>query len=66
MSEEQKPLGNETDGSTDDDDVQRSGKSNLEYAFGVGVVQDAAPKAKTPDYDPYTDFDDGFDRYDDD
>ena len=47
------------------DDVEKSGKSMLNYAFGVGAVRDAAPKAKAPDYDPYADFDDGFDRYDD-
>jgi hypothetical protein len=67
LSEEQKPYDDDVGGAADDDDdLEKSGKSNLEYAFGVGAVRDVAPKAKTPDYDPYTDFDDGFDRYDDD
>jgi len=66
LSREVKPLEEDDGGPAGHDDLEKSGKSNLEYAFGVGPVQDAVPKAKTPEYDPYDDFESGFDAYDDD
>lgn len=40
--------------------------ATLRYALGVGAVEEAPERAKSPAFDPYAEFDDGLDPYDDD